>query len=512
LGGAAGHGKRGVRRPGNLPSPWIGMIVLILTGGFSALPAVTPGEATDLVVTGYDPATGNIQLTYTPACSASNHHIEYGLIQDISTTSYSGQECAIGTSGAFNSFNPGAGSYYFMVVGDDATGIEGSYGTGFIGGTEAERLEDLLDPVCAFTQDLSQRCDGPFLPILDLTAFRPQSEFYGMPLQRTAVPDSDEFLPGAGIRINGDDDNSNGQPDSADVGVPGENDLIEVEVTLDPPAPPPGFEYVLTRTDPAIKAWTDPTKSSELFGGGNSFVVTLPSTTESLWIENPAGGTSDLALSAREISGGAIVASDQIHFYPFTGIVIALGGEGQVAGDPTLDPGNHGAFELAIVLYRGGYDVHMYDEDVVSSSGSGSAYNEVVSAVQSRAISGVAIYGYSHGGGSTNDLARRLNDNRGSIGIFNIAYTAYIDGIDNGSDIDIGTETALPPSTAYHASYYENPGCGFFALCGGPISGADLNLNVSSTPWGASLDHFSVDDAPEVLLGILDQLVIQLAP
>ena len=86
----------------------------------------------------------------------------------------------------------------------------------------------------------------------------------------------------------------------------------------------------------------------------------------------------------------------------------------------------------------------------------------------------MAIFGYSHGAGSTNDLARRLDDNRGTIGTFSIGFTGYVDGIDNDSDIDIGTETALPPSTGYHANYYENPGCGFFALCGGPITGADF--------------------------------------
>ena len=77
----------------------------------------------------------------------------------------------------------------------------------------------------------------------------------------------------------------------------------------------------------------------------------------------------------------------------------------------------------------------------------------------------------------------------------------------NNSDIDLRTEARLPPSTGFHASYYENPGCGFFQLCGGPVPGADVNVNVTATPWGADLLHFTVDDALEVLHGIRDDLL-----
>ena len=137
------------------------------------------------------------------------------------------------------------------------------------------------------------------------------------------------------------------------------------------------------------------------------------------------------------------------------------------------------------------------------------AYNEVVSAIQNRDVTGVAIYGYSHGGGSTADLAQRLNANRASIGVFSIDFTAYMDGIENDSDIDITPESQLPPSTGYHANYYERAG-GF--LQGTTVPGANLNVNVTLTPWGSGLTHFTVDDAPEVLQGILDLLVAHVAP
>jgi hypothetical protein len=472
----------------------------------------TPGEAAGLEVTGYDPGTGNLSIAYIPACSAADHHIEFGALEDVSTYGYSGQECGIGTSGTYGAFNPGPGSYFFVVVGDDGNGVEGSYGLSMTGGSPAERPESLLDPMCAFAQDLTQRCDGPFSPVLDMAVYRPLSESYGNPLRRTAIAESNEMAPGAGIRVNGDDDDSSGLPDRDEAGVSGENDLIEAVLMADPPAPPSGYEYVLTRSNQNIRAWDGSDKTGEILGSGDSAVLSFSASTRTIWIENPDGGAAELELAARETPGGSVVASDQIRFFPFSSVVIALGGEGQVPADPPLEPANHGTFQLAIGLYAMGYDVHMYDEDVVSASGAGAAFDEVVSAIRDRGVSSVAVYGYSHGGGSTNDLARRLDDNRGSIGAFSIDFTAYVDGIDNDSDIDIGTETELPPSTGFHANYYENPGCGLFQLCGGPIAGADLNLNVNTTPWGASLNHFTIDDAPEVLQGILGQLTLQVAP
>jgi hypothetical protein len=151
----------------------------------------------------------------------------------------------------------------------------------------------------------------------------------------------------------------------------------------------------------------------------------------------------------------------------------------------------------------------MYDEDVVNSSGAGAAYDEVVRAVQKRGIAVVAIYGYSHGGGSTHDLASRLDTNRGSIGTFSIDYTAYVDGIRNSSDIDISSETRLPPSTAYHVNYYQRND---LFLRGNSVAGANVDVNVSNTPWGSGLVHTSVDDHVNVRSGVLQPLLAHIAP
>ena len=211
-------------------------------------------------------ATGNLSISYTPACSAADHHIEFGPLQDVSTYGYSGQECSIGTSGTYGSFDPGPDSYFFVVVGDDGLGVEGSYGTSMTGGPPVERPENLLDPVCTLVQDLSQRCDGPFSPDLDMVAYRPMSESYGNPLQRTAIAESDEDVPGAGIRVNGDDDDISGLPDRDETSVSSENDLVEVVLSVDPPSAPPGYEYVLTRSSTNIRVWNESSKITEIFG------------------------------------------------------------------------------------------------------------------------------------------------------------------------------------------------------------------------------------------------------
>jgi cysteine-rich repeat protein len=340
---------------------------------------------------------------------------------------------------------------------------------------------------------------------LSITAHRPLSEIYGAPFQKLAVPAAENVSPGIGVRVNGDDDNSNGMGDWNDSLVGNENDLVEVTLTVSPVPAPPGFQYVLARTNSNVRVWLSAAKSFPILTTSNDTVVSFASPTATVWVESVGGGDAMLRLEARR-TGGETVAADEARFFPFSSVVIALGGEGQSPSDPPS--GNHGTFQVAKTLYGMGYDVHMYDEDVVSSSGAGAAYDEVVSAVRDRGTGSVAIFGYSHGGGSTHDLAGRLNSNRGSIGSFSIDYTAYIDGIGNSSDIDITSETSLPPSTAYHVNYYQRSD---LFLRGNSVSGADVNVNVNNTPWGGGLDHGAVDDHPNTRDGILQPLLLHIA-
>jgi hypothetical protein len=112
-----------------------------------------PGEASDQEVISeqmhadYNRGTGQIDMTYTAACDAADHAIYYGDIVDVSAYTYSGAECSIGVGGTY-SFDPGAGSFFFVVVANDGL-EEGSYGED---GFDTERPDTA---VCGYTQNLA---------------------------------------------------------------------------------------------------------------------------------------------------------------------------------------------------------------------------------------------------------------------------------------------------------------------------------------------------------------------
>ena len=113
-----------------------------------------PGEAHEVLVHTHSPS-GALSIVYVPACGAENHHVVFGSLADVSTYGYTGQACAIGTSG-LATFDPGAGSSFFLVVGDDGVSVEASYGTDSNG---IERPENTADRACPFTQELGLPCE-----------------------------------------------------------------------------------------------------------------------------------------------------------------------------------------------------------------------------------------------------------------------------------------------------------------------------------------------------------------
>jgi hypothetical protein len=350
-------------------------------------------------------------------------------------------------------------------------------------------------------------CDGVPIPACGvsggLTAYRPQHGSAYFPFSRTAVPDSFETHSGRGpgIRVNGPDDDPQG-----------EDDLIEVVVAVDPP----GALVALRRTDARLTVWTTRTKTP---GTQISFVadrtqsLPLPAggQTLTLWVEwtPPGHGQADLTLEPLATTD----VLDALTFHTFRSVVMSLGGETQAPSVPVDQ--NHGTFVVGISLYQLGYDVHMYDEDNVAFDGSGPVYNEVVTAIQHREATTVGIFGYSHGGGSTYDLADRLDVNRAGIGTFTIEFTSYADGVSNDSDIDVFQENRRPPSTAYHANQFQVGSLGDFFLDGGPVPNSNpgpSGLNVESTTWGAASSHYDVDDYIQVRDYIQNNLVPRLIP
>ena len=347
-----------------------------------------------------------------------------------------------------------------------------------------------------------------------LTAYRPQTEAagYGAPFARTAVPDDVEESQGAGIRRNGDDDNGNSTPDRQDTNVQDENDLIEVAITMQPSDTlPEGIRFVIERSTADVKLWGQSGKVNALLDNNSTRGLLSGGSAWAEWVTAGTGtGSCNLTLGVWDSTHNRRVYSDTIRFYPFTSVVIVLGGENQVPADPVNAPVKHGVFELALRLYRTGYDVHMYDEDAVDEQGAddpdvGRPNNEVVSARNDRGVTQVAIYGYSHGGGSTYLMVNRLW-NQEQI---RVDFTAYIDAVRDEAEagMDARQETRRPPESAFHANYYQegvtNPLSGFFdaGLDGGPIEdilAGDFQIDVETepagAPWQPNATHYTVDD------------------
>lgn len=361
-------------------------------------------------------------------------------------------------------------------------------------GSGAIDLRDfaLFTPVFGQTSDEAPPgCSGAWGSTAEMTAFRPQHGGGYAPFVPTAVDEAEENSAalGPGIRIN----------EPGDTDPDGEDDLIEVHLTIDPP----GAQLALRRSDAVLRVWTtrDKQAGTEIaFVDHESDALPFgPSGTElTVWVEwaSAAHGTADLHVEPLTAS----VPKDTLTFHTFHSIVAALGGENQVPSDPA-DP-DAGTFVVATGLYRQGYDVHMFDEDDVSADGSGVVFDEIVNAVQHRGVDEVAIFGYSHGGGSTYDLADLLDLNRPTIGFFDIQFTSYVDAVSNDSDIDVAQELRRPPSSAYHLNHYQH---GVFfedlGLDGGPVPDSNpppTGLDVETTPWGADATHFEVDDFVQV--------------
>ena len=78
---------------------------------------VTPGSVRELRVTSFDGTTGQMSITYDPACGAADHNIASGPLAEVQLYGYAAQDCAIGNLGSYGAFAPGADSIFFVVVG-----------------------------------------------------------------------------------------------------------------------------------------------------------------------------------------------------------------------------------------------------------------------------------------------------------------------------------------------------------------------------------------------------------
>ena len=133
------------------------LTVLVLVSVCTAASAATsPGESSapplaPLRVESFDKATGELRLSYQSACGATDDTIHYGPLSQVSTLAWSGNDCS-----ADDGFNPGSGSYFFIVAGNDGA-KEGSYGRSRFGSALVERAPHVANG-CGLTQDLANAC------------------------------------------------------------------------------------------------------------------------------------------------------------------------------------------------------------------------------------------------------------------------------------------------------------------------------------------------------------------
>ncbi len=117
----------------------------------------TPGETSTsplqpLLATGYDDLTGDVSVSFETGCDTDDNNIYYGPLSLVSTLGYTGEVCDVGTAGTAT-FDPGSGSYFFLIVGNRAT-AEGSYGRG----TGTGERNPFTGNACGETQDISNSC------------------------------------------------------------------------------------------------------------------------------------------------------------------------------------------------------------------------------------------------------------------------------------------------------------------------------------------------------------------
>src|SRR6185295_6936662 len=91
--------------------------------------------------------------------------------------------------------------------------------------------------------------------------------------------------PGVGIRFNGDDDNGNFLADWNEASVSNENDLVEVVLAVSPVTAPPGYQYVLSRSNAGIRVWGDSHKGFPTLDTNDDVILTFPGPTLNFWVE-----------------------------------------------------------------------------------------------------------------------------------------------------------------------------------------------------------------------------------
>ena len=234
---------------------------------------------------------------------------------------------------------------------------------------------------------------------------------------------------------------------------------------------------------------------------------------------NPEHGTDILSLE----DAATFAVLDSVRFRTFTSLVAVFGGRAQnpldTDGDGSIgDPvrgipfGNReGIFDHAQNLRDTGWNVLAFDStNPNTNTVMDVAYNEIVNEVTYQLVGdpvtyggGVAIMGYSWGGGAAHDLIERLWNNLDYITL----YGVYLDAVVHGG---VFAQNDWPNETFYLLNIYQqnNP------LGGDPIDPNDVtpgatleDINTTTAPgFPGNLGHSSIDDNLQVQQRILLRL------
>lgn len=109
-----------------------------------------PGAVGGLRVAGLD-AAGRVVLEVDATCGTTDYSVVYGALSAVSSYGYAGARCSFDPDS--DSADVGAGSAFFLVVGNDGATAEGSYGR------SSAQSERPASSVCGFTQDLAESCN-----------------------------------------------------------------------------------------------------------------------------------------------------------------------------------------------------------------------------------------------------------------------------------------------------------------------------------------------------------------
>jgi hypothetical protein len=112
-------------------------------------PGVRPVPEPSLNASRADALATTINVAWDVAtCSSTDHHLLYGDLANVASSTISGSNCNLGTSGSYVWPGVPAGDLWFVVVGDDNAATEGSWG---IMGNGAERGGATVSGQCGMT-------------------------------------------------------------------------------------------------------------------------------------------------------------------------------------------------------------------------------------------------------------------------------------------------------------------------------------------------------------------------